>query len=76
MEDPRQIPDSVWDDIATAADLADDLARQGRTVRFQRDARSCAVEVELIGSGGLSVRPLRPGDVVDVALFAALVSGD
>ncbi len=74
MNDYTDIPDGVWDDIARAADLADDLARQGRTVRFRRGARPCGVEVELVGCGGGSVRALRAGDVTDVNLFAALIS--
>ena len=74
MDNEMQIPDGVWDDIAKAADLADDLARQGRTVRFRRGSRPCDMAVELVGSGGASVSPLRPGDVADVELFAALVS--
>jgi len=43
MDDDQQIPEMVWDDMARAADLADDLARQGRAVRFGRGHRSCGV---------------------------------
>jgi hypothetical protein len=74
MDDDRQIPDVVWDDISKAADLADLLARQGRTVRFHRGAGPCGLEVELVGGGGTSVSALRAGEVADVERFAALVS--
>ena len=72
MEALPEIPETVWDDIAAASDLADALARQGRAVRFRRGSRSCDLEVELVGGGASSVRPLRPGDVIDVELLEAL----
>ncbi len=74
MDDDQQIPEMVWDDMARAADLADDLARQGRAVRFGRGARSYGVDVELVAGDGASVLALRAGDIADVKTFAALVS--
>jgi hypothetical protein len=58
MTGPDRIPDEVWDDIARAAQLADDLAARGQQVRFDTHRLTDRVVASLCDSDGRRLRPV------------------
>ena len=73
MDDPVQIPETVWDEMSRARDLADDLATRARTVRFRRTPHRRVV-ADVRDAGGLALHDVPLEDVVDPARLADLLA--
>ena len=64
------IPAEVWDQVAAAARLADQLHSQGRRVRFDVHELDGSVVADLVDEAGGLLRPLLLGEVIDVDRLA------
>jgi hypothetical protein len=60
------IPAEVWDQVAAAGRLADNLTAEGRAVRFDVHKLNGGVVASLVDDDGTLLRPLLLDDVVDV----------
>jgi hypothetical protein len=59
-----RIPEEVWDDIARAGELADDLAARGQQVRFDTHRLTGRVVASLCDSEGRVLRPVSLRDLL------------
>jgi hypothetical protein len=59
-----RIPEEVWDDIARAGQLADDLAARGQQVRFDTHRLTGRVVASLCDTDGRVLRPVSLRDVL------------
>jgi hypothetical protein len=64
MTGPDRIPDEVWDDIARAGQLADDLSARGQSVRFDTHRLTNRVVANLVDSDGRVLRPVALGELL------------
>lgn len=60
---PDQIPDEVWDDIARAGQLADDLSARGQRVRFDTHRLTNRIVASLVDNDGRVLRPVALGEI-------------
>ena len=63
MTGPDQIPQEVWDDMARASQLADDLAEAGQALQFDTHALSGRVVATLCDSEGEVLRHVGLGEL-------------
>ena len=59
-----RIPEEVWEDIARAGQLADDLAARGQQVRFDTHRLTGRVVASLCDTDGRVLRPVSLRDVL------------
>jgi hypothetical protein len=64
MTGTDRIPESVWDDIARAGQLVDDLAARGQQVRFDTHRLTGRVVASLCDSDGRVMRPVALGEIL------------
>jgi hypothetical protein len=64
MTGPDRIPDEVWEDIARAGQLADDLAARGQQVRFDTHRLTGRVVASLCDADGRIMRPVSLSEVL------------
>jgi hypothetical protein len=69
---PASPPQEVLDQMASAAQIHDELSSQGRELRFARDAQSGRTRIEVRDRGGNVLRTISPAQALEVAAGAPL----
>ncbi len=69
---PASPPREVLDQMASAAQVHDELSSQGRELRFARDAQSGRTRIEVRDRHGNVLRTLSPAQALEVAAGAPL----
>jgi uncharacterized FlaG/YvyC family protein len=64
---PSSPPQSVLDEMASAARVHDTLRAQGRELHFAHDAQSGRMTIEVRDNGGHVLRTISPSEALEVA---------